>query len=230
MKTLAQIVIAAGVVAGMAAAQAFAPASASQKTPPASTSAIKPVPTNPQSVPAKSTAAPAKAAVPVAKPVPKPVVAAKPVAKTTTVAAKPVLSAKPKTARVAKVVKPKAAEAKGDKETSTASKTHRRDPFVNPIKQQEADAQSQPSCTTGARCLVVSQVILKGVVKTTKGMIAMVENSSQKQYNLHEKDPVLNGFVLKITTDAITFRETVTDLLGRSSTREVVKRVTVPPV
>jgi hypothetical protein len=58
----------------------------------------------------------------------------------------------------------------------------------------------------------------------------MVENAAKKQYNLREKDPVLNGFVLKITPDSIVFRETVTDLLGNAQTREVVKRVTVPAV
>jgi Tfp pilus assembly protein PilP len=73
-------------------------------------------------------------------------------------------------------------------------------------------------------------VVLKGVVKTPAGMIAMVENAAKKQYNLREKDPVYNGFVLKITGDSIVFRETVTDLLGNSSSKEVVKRVTVPAV
>jgi Tfp pilus assembly protein PilP len=77
---------------------------------------------------------------------------------------------------------------------------------------------------------MIQQVVLKGVVKTQGGMIAMVENAAKKQYNLREKDPVFNGFVLKITSDSIVFRETVTDLLGNASSREVVKRVTVPAV
>jgi Tfp pilus assembly protein PilP len=72
--------------------------------------------------------------------------------------------------------------------------------------------------------------VLKGVVKTQAGMIAMVENAAKKQYNLREKDSVQSGYVLKITTDSIVFRETVTDMLGNSNSREVVKRVTVPAV
>lgn len=90
--------------------------------------------------------------------------------------------------------------------------------------------EGQPACTTGAKCLIIQQVVLKGVVKTPGGMIAMVENAAKKQYNLREKDPVYNGFVLKITGDSIVFRETVTDFLGNSNSKEVVKRVTVPAV
>jgi Tfp pilus assembly protein PilP len=78
--------------------------------------------------------------------------------------------------------------------------------------------------------LVISQVVLKGVVKTQNGMIAMVENAAKKQYNLHEKESVQNGLVLKITNDSIVFQETVTDPLGRPVTKEVVKRVTAPAV
>jgi Tfp pilus assembly protein PilP len=95
---------------------------------------------------------------------------------------------------------------------------------------QEERMRSNPACTTGARCLVISQVVLKGVVKTQNGMIAMVENAAKKQYNLHEKDIVQNGSVLKITGDSIVFQENATDPLGRSITKEVVKRVTVPAV
>jgi Tfp pilus assembly protein PilP len=107
---------------------------------------------------------------------------------------------------------------------------HRRDPFVNPLQLQEDKMKNTAACTTGARCLMIDQVVLKGVVKTQAGMIAMVENSAKKQYNLREKDPVYNGFVLKITGDTIVFKETTVDTIGKSNTREVVKRVTVPAV
>ena len=85
-------------------------------------------------------------------------------------------------------------------------------------------------CTTGARCLIIDQVVLKGIVKTTQGMIAMVENASKKQYNLREKDPVYNGQVMKITGDSLIFRETVTDNMGKQTTKEVVKKVTAPVI
>ena len=121
--------------------------------------------------------------------------------------------------------KPSAAVDKPAAELS-ASQSGKRDPFVNPIRQ----ADEPVACNTGARCLVIAQIVLKGVIKTPAGMIAMVENPSKKEYNLHEKDVVMNGTVSKITTDSVTFSETVTDLLGRKTQREVVKKVTVPAV
>ena len=106
----------------------------------------------------------------------------------------------------------------------------RRDPFVNPMQLQEEKMKGTTACTTGARCLMIDQVVLKGVVKTQQGMIAMVENAARKQYNLREKDPVYNGFVLKITGDTIVFKESIVDTLGKTTSKEVVKRVTVPSV
>jgi len=130
--------------------------------------------------------------------------------------------------------KPKPSAAKADssdeKVKTVALDPHRRDPFVNPLQLQEDKMKNTAACTTGARCLMIDQVVLKGVVKTQAGMIAMVENSARKQYNLREKDPVYNGFVLKITGDTIVFKETTTDTLGKSTSKEVVKRVTVPAV
>lgn len=125
----------------------------------------------------------------------------------------------------AKVAKPAAAQP--EEPVKTAG---RRDPFVSPLRLQEDKIKSSSLCTTGAKCLVVDQVVLKGIVKTPQGMIAMVENAAQKQYNLREKDPVYNGQVEKITGDSVIFRETVTDTLGHQKTREVVKRVTAPVI
>jgi Tfp pilus assembly protein PilP len=116
-------------------------------------------------------------------------------------------------------------------DTATVVKTAgRRDPFISPIRLQEDKMKSTSVCTTGARCLIIDQVVLKGVVKTTSGMIAMVENAAKKQYNLKEKDPVFNGFVLKISGDSVVFRETITDNLGKQTAKEVVKRVTAPVI
>jgi Tfp pilus assembly protein PilP len=148
-------------------------------------------------------------------------------AKTTTPAPKPaakvVSPAKIKADIQAKVEKPAA-------EKEAAIKTAgRRDPFVSPLRLQEAKAQSAV-CATGVRCLIIDQVTLKGIVKTQQGMIAMVENPARKQYNLRERDSVFNGQVMKITGDTLIFRENITDSLGHQSTREVVKKVTAPVI
>jgi hypothetical protein len=147
-----------------------------------------------------------------------------------TSAAKP---ADPMTPKKPAAKKPAPAKAAGSESSAPVVKTKyssRRDPFLNPVKMRNDAMAKTVACTTGARCLVVDQVTLKGVVKTQQGMIAMVENSARKQYNLREKDPVYNGFVLKITGDSVVFKENATDPSGRAITREVVKRVTVPVV
>ena len=185
-----------------------APAKAAPvKTTPAKAAPAKTSPAKITTKPAPKAAAPVKtAAKPATKPASK--AATKPVAKTTAPA------------------KPSAEK----KEAPEIARTGRRDPFISPVRLAEERMKSNPACSTGARCLVINQLVLKGTVKTQSGMIAMVENAAKKQYNLHEKDTVQNGSVVRITTDSIVFQETTTDPLGRSVTKEVVKRVTVPAV
>ena len=199
------------------------------------------------------------ATVPEKKPVPthvdtkaKPaVVASKPVAKpAAVVVSKAPVKVAPKTVAkevkaTPKDIKPKedmTASAKAD-EVSVESKSApeptkndkmktitangRRDPFISPVVSQSATGSG---CSTGKRCLAVDQISLKGVVKSETGMIAVVVNALDEAYFLRENDPVFDGYVLKITTDSIVFKETVQDKLGKPFTREVTKRITTPVV
>ncbi|MGD0569083.1 MAG: hypothetical protein ABSA78_11810 [Candidatus Sulfotelmatobacter sp.] len=102
----------------------------------------------------------------------------------------------------------------------------KRDPFFSPVVQ----ATSGSGCSSGKKCLEVGQINLRGVVKAESGFIAVVTNSLNKAYFLHENDPVFNGYVLKITGDSVVFQETVQDKLGKPMTQEVVKRITTPAV
>ena len=104
----------------------------------------------------------------------------------------------------------------------------RRDPFVSPI--QSRSIGSAGSCATGKRCLDIEQVVLKGIVRTRDGNMALVENASRRPYVLRENDALFNGSVEKITGDSVLFRQNVQDLLGHTSTREVIKRVSAPAV
>jgi hypothetical protein len=97
-----------------------------------------------------------------------------------------------------------------------------RDPFVSVVMARESGV----SCAgSGKKCLIIDQVMLKGTVRSQVGPIAVVTSSSNKTYFLRENDPVYNGVVVKINPDSIVFRETVTDRLGKSTEREVVKKV-----
>lgn len=106
----------------------------------------------------------------------------------------------------------------------------RRDPFLSPIA---AAAMKGPQNCTSAdrkRCLVVDQIVLKGVVQMKSGNIALVENAARRPYYLKENDSLFNGSVVKITGDSVIFREESSDILGRPVSKEVVKKVSAPAV
>ncbi len=198
---------------------------AAQSAPPSASTAAKPQA-------AKGASATPAAAVSVQKPAISPTKNA--AAKPATAAAKPATAATAPTAKpaVAATGTPKAkkpALAKGaadtDKDKSATAMRDKRDPFVSVIQKRSS---LSPTCPAGKKCLIVDQLVLKGVVKSHAGMLAVVENSQRKAYFLRENDPVFNGQVYKITGDSIIFKEKVLDRLGKESVREVVKRVTKP--
>jgi hypothetical protein len=106
------------------------------------------------------------------------------------------------------------------------SMTGKRDPFFSPVVSQAGGS----GCSTGKKCLEIGQINLRGVVKSENGFIAVVTNTLNKAYFLREKDPVFNGYVVRITGDSVVFQETVQDKLGKAFTREVVKRIFTPAV
>lgn len=127
----------------------------------------------------------------------------------------------------------KAAPAKGTAATAAKAKPApapassakgRRDPFLSPIV-AATGGPGQAPCTTGKRCLVADEILLRGVVKSQGGMIAVVENAQHRTYFLHENDPIFSGSVVKITGDSVVIRENTTDSFGKPASRDVVKRV-----
>jgi len=106
------------------------------------------------------------------------------------------------------------------------SMTGKRDPFFSPVVSQAGGS----GCATGKKCLEIGQINLRGVVKSENGFIAVVTNTLNKAYFLREKDPVFNGYVVRITGDSVVFQETMQDKLGKAFTREVVKRIFTPAV
>src|SRR6266571_3064333 len=127
-------------------------------------------------------------------------------------------------------MKPSAAKpqpVQANAEATIAKKGNKRDPFVNPVVAR-INGGPNPACSAGKRCLVINEMVLRGIVKSQNGMIAVVENLARKAYFLRENDPVFDGYVVKITGDTVIFKENVLDYVGRPSTREVVKRVNAP--
>jgi hypothetical protein len=109
---------------------------------------------------------------------------------------------------------------------SKNSANGRRDPFLSPVVSHAGGS----GCSTGKKCLEIGAINLRGVVRSQSGFIAVVSNGLNKAYFLRENDPVFNGYVMKITGDSIVFQETLQDRLGKSFTREVVKKITTPAV
>jgi hypothetical protein len=105
----------------------------------------------------------------------------------------------------------------------------KRDPFLSPIAAHALKVPANCSAA-GKRCLVIDQLTLKGVVQMKTGNLALVENASKKPFFLKEKDSLFNASVVKITADSVVFEEHGTDLLGRPTTKEVVKKVSAPSV
>jgi hypothetical protein len=138
-------------------------------------------------------------------------------------------TAKPKAVKKAHVAAPKKPEQPAtDVTAAVAAPGRKRDPFVSPV---EARLEGMTiACSGGPRCLAVNEIVLRGVVKTPDGMIAVVENAAQKTYFLHENAPIYNGFVEKITPDSVIFKEHYIDNLGHDSQREIVKTVNAPVV
>ncbi len=197
-----------------------APASAVKAVP---ATAVKAAVATPQPAVAKPGATPKVAVV---KAPAKPEAAAKADAKTQAKASPVTKIAAPATpAPVAVAVKAPAAVAPKPKEEKKWAMSGKRDPFFSPVVQQNGSG-----CSTGKKCLEIGAINLRGVVKSDSGFIAVVTNNLNKAYFLRENDPVFNGYVVKITGDSVTFQETIQDKLGKSFTREVVKKIFTPAV
>lgn len=144
--------------------------------------------------------------------------------KPTAPAPKPVLKPAAEESKPAAAVVPAAPAVQQAKPYSSAGK---RDPFISPVQV----ATSGPSgCSGGKRCLIINQITLRGIVKSIDGWIAVVENPAQKTYFLRVNDPLLNGFVARISDETVIFKENVVDALGHQTQREVVKHVSAPVV
>jgi hypothetical protein len=110
--------------------------------------------------------------------------------------------------------------------TASTTRTARRDPFISPVVSHAGGS----GCSTGKKCLEIGTINLRGVVHQRKRFHRGGQQRLNKAYFLRENDPVFNGYVVKITGDSIVFQETLQDRLGKTFTREVVKKITTPAV
>ena len=97
----------------------------------------------------------------------------------------------------------------------------RRDPFVSLLRPVSADTgpKTRPP---GLRGFLISEVALKGIVKTPKGFTAMLM-FNDKSYFVNSGDRLFDGQITAIDATTVTFRQEVTDPLSTVKTREVKK-------
>ena len=110
-------------------------------------------------------------------------------------------------------------------QTPGAAAGGRRDPFHTLIV-KKVEEKMPTRLPPGKKGLLIGQIQVQGIVRGIDGeWIAVVDNKTKRSYFLHEKDEVYNGVVSKISADSIVFQENVTDAMGRSRVREVVKQL-----
>lgn len=98
-----------------------------------------------------------------------------------------------------------------------------RDPFRSLLMRPEDAAGGQP-LPPGKRGLVITQLSVDGIVIMPDEKIAVVNmRGRNRAYFLRERDEVFNGYVARITEDAVVFKERATDAFGQTFEREVIK-------
>jgi Tfp pilus assembly protein PilP len=105
--------------------------------------------------------------------------------------------------------------------TYTYDPQGRRDPFVSLLRPVSADTgpKTRPP---GLRGFLISEVALKGIVKTPKGFTAMLM-FNDKSYFVNSGDRLFDGQITAIDATTVTFRQEVTDPLSTVKTRDVKK-------
>ena len=141
---------------------------------------------------------------------------------------------KARTKKAAKPAPAKQTEKHGASGAALQPVGNTRDPFKLPPPPSEGGAVGPGEMVIsgplppGSRGLIISQLKLEGIVRVGQSnpkLIAVLANSANRAYFLHENDALYNGVITKITPDSVYFREEVRDGEGKMSSHEVVKKL-----
>lgn len=100
----------------------------------------------------------------------------------------------------------------------------RRDPFrslIGPARQNVDRGDAPP----GVPGFLIDELDLQGIVRTSHGYVATVKGPDNLGYTLRAGDILYDGEVLRITADAVYFRQEVNDPTRIERQREVVKQL-----
>ncbi len=101
----------------------------------------------------------------------------------------------------------------------------RRDPFLNLITR---GTDARPIAARGSRPeglpgILVDEVVVRGVLKTRDGWIAMIGLPSGRTHTVRAGDRLMDGTVREITAQAVVLMQEVNDPLSLEKQREVRK-------
>lgn len=100
---------------------------------------------------------------------------------------------------------------------------NRRDPFKSLLAVQERPELRGPR-PEGVPGLMIDEIDLTGVFRTSKGWVAQVVAANQKKsYLLREGDQLYDGDVVSINRNEVVFKQIVQDPTALKPFREVVK-------
>jgi hypothetical protein len=101
----------------------------------------------------------------------------------------------------------------------------RRDPFVSLLLRTQLSQTDQPR-PPGVPGLLIDEIDIKGIFKTSKGYVAQISAQNEKKgFLLRPGDQVYDGDVLRITDNEVVFRQIVNDPTVIKPFREVVKKL-----
>jgi Tfp pilus assembly protein PilP len=102
----------------------------------------------------------------------------------------------------------------------------RRDPFVSLLGRGSDLPSATGSRPAGLAGLLINEVTLKGVLKSSRGeYIALLQSPDNHTFIVHPGDKVFDGTVKAITQDAVVFSQDVNDPLSLVKQREVRKTI-----
>jgi hypothetical protein len=100
----------------------------------------------------------------------------------------------------------------------------RRDPFVSLVRRgTDVAVSSTGERPAGIPGMTAAEVVLKGIVETPKGWMAMLQGTDAKTYLVRAGDRLLDGTIRTITADTMVILQRVNDPLSLQTTREVRK-------
>lgn len=100
----------------------------------------------------------------------------------------------------------------------------RRDPFVSLVNRGVTDGRERTGARPeGAAGLLVNELVVRGIVQSRDGFVAMISGPDGRSYTVRAGDRLMDGRIRAITPDALVILQEVNDPLSLEKQREVRK-------